>query len=159
MNVDRRKVKRQHGRDVMEMTPGDFDAVLATEAQVHAQPWTRGQFQDSFSAGHSMWIMRKAGVMVGYAVTMAVVDEVHLLNISVPADSQGHGHGSALLSYMIEQAWQEDAKRVLLEVRPSNVAALALYARCGFKEIGRRRSYYATFNGREDAIVMARELS
>ena len=159
MNLDRRKLKRQHGRDLVEMKPGDFDVVLAIEMQVHAQPWTRGQFQDSFSAGHAMWIMRKADVMVGYAVTMTVVDEVHLLNISVPADLHGLGHGSALLSYMIEQAWQENAKRMLLEVRPSNIAALALYARCGFKEIGRRRSYYATFDGREDAIVMARELS
>ena len=159
MNVDRRRLKRQYGRDVVEMKPGDFDAVLAIETQVHAQPWTRGQFQDSFSAGHAMWIMTKAHAIVGYVVTMTVVDEVHLLNISVPAEVQGHGHGSALLSYIIEQAWQENAKRVLLEVRPSNVAALALYTRCGFNEIGRRRSYYATFNGREDAIVMARELS
>lgn len=159
MNVDRRQLKRQSGRDIVEMKPIDFDAVLAIETQVHLTPWTRGQFQDSFSAGHAMWMMTKEDLIVGYAVTMTVIDEVHLLNISVPAEVQGHGHGSALLSYMIEQAWQENAKRVLLEVRPSNVAAAALYARCGFKEIGRRRSYYATFNGREDAIVMARELS
>jgi len=158
MNVDRRKLKRPYHRDVVEMKPSDFDTVLAIELKVHPQPWTRGQFQDSFSAGHAMWMMSKAGVMVGYVVTMTVVDEVHLLNISVPTEMQGHGHGSALLSYIIEQAWQENAKRLLLEVRPSNIAALALYVRCGFKEVGRRRSYYATFNGREDAIVMARDL-
>ena len=159
MNLDRRKLQRQFGRDIAGMTASDVDAVLEIEAKVHAQPWTRGQFHDSLAAGHAMWLMRKDGAIVGYAVAMTVVDEVHLLNISVPAELQGHGHGSALLSFVIEQSWHEDAKRLLLEVRPSNVAALALYGRCGFKEIGRRRSYYATFNGREDAVVMARELS
>jgi len=159
MNLDRRKIRRQFGRDFSLFTADDLDQVLEIELKVHAQPWTRGQFQDSLTAGHSMWRMTKGSELVGYSVTMSVMDEVHLLNISVPADHQGNGHGSALLSYVIEHAWREDAKRVLLEVRPSNVAALALYVRCGFKEIGRRRSYYATFNGREDAIVMARELT
>ena len=159
MNFDRRKVQRQFGREFAPMSASDFDAVMEIETQIHVQPWTHGQFQDSLAAGHAMWLMTKADALTGYVVTMTVVDEVHLLNISVPTVLQGNGHGSALLSYIIEQAWHENAKRVLLEVRPSNVAALALYARCGFKEIGRRRSYYATFDGREDAIVMARELS
>ena len=141
------------------MTIADVEEVLATEIQVQVHPWTRGQFHDSLAAGHAMWVMSKDNALVGYAVTMNVVDEVHLLNIGVPTELQGKGHGSALLSYIIELAWHSSAKRVLLEVRVSNMAALALYARCGFKEIGRRKSYYAAFDGREDAIVMARELS
>ena len=159
MNIDRRNVQRHFGRDFMPMTSEDVDEVLATEIQVQVHPWTRGQFHDSLAAGHAMWVMSKDDALVGYAVTMNVVDEVHLLNIGVPTELQGKGHGSALLSYIIELAWHSSAKRVLLEVRVSNMAALALYARCGFKEIGRRKSYYAAFDGREDAIVMARELT
>ena len=159
MNIDRRNVQRHFGRDFMPMTIADVEEVLATEIQVQVHPWTRGQFHDSLAAGHAMWVMSKDNALVGYAVTMNVVDEVHLLNIGVPTELQGKGHGSALLSYIIELAWHSSAKRVLLEVRVSNMAALALYARCGFKEIGRRKSYYAAFDGREDAIVMARELS
>ncbi|MGZ8155124.1 MAG: ribosomal protein S18-alanine N-acetyltransferase, partial [Burkholderiales bacterium] len=46
------------------------------------------------------------------------------------------------------------AERAFLEVRPSNTAARALYARSGFSEIGRRRDYYPAQEGREDAVVM-----
>lgn len=141
------------------MTPADLNAVVAAEATLHASPWSRGQFAGSLAAGHDAVLAHDdAGRLVGYGVVMLAPDDADLLNISVLAEFQRQGHGAALLQQMIERARAKQATRMLLEVRATNQPALALYAQQGFAEIGRRRGYYPADTGREDAIVMAREL-
>jgi ribosomal-protein-alanine N-acetyltransferase len=140
------------------MTAADLDAVAAAEGRIHPFPWTRGNFVDSLAAGHGAWLALEDGQMIGYAIMMQVLDEAHLLNISVLPELQRSGRGSALLSHLFELARMRAAKRMLLEVRPGNVSGKALYKRHGFVEIGRRRDYYPVHEGREDAIVMARDL-
>ncbi len=93
--------------------------------------------------------------MLGYAVLMPAVDEAHLLNISIAAEHQRRGLGATLLHEIMNIARSLNMRRVILEVRPSNLAALALYRKAGFGELAMRRSYYpAVNNGREDAMVM-----
>lgn len=145
-------------RRYLGMTNTDLDAVAEAEARIHPFPWTRGNFADSLAAGHDVWLAREDGILVGYAVMMQVLDEIHLLNISVLPELQRNGRGSALLDHIFARARMRAATRVLLEVRPGNVAGQAFYRRHGFAEIGRRRDYYPTHEGREDAIVMARDL-
>ena len=130
----------------------------AAEQRAYAFPWTRGNFVDSLKAGHSAWVCREDGVLVGYAVLMRVVDEAHLLNITILPEFQRRGLGSELLGQLFDVARGHGAVRMLLEVRPGNVSGLALYRRFLFSEIGRRRGYYPGLDGREDAIVLAREL-
>jgi len=141
------------------MTQADIALVVAVEQQIHPFPWTSGNFSDSLAAGHGAWLAKEDGRMTGYAVTMQLPDEVHLLNISVLPGLQRGGRGTALLNYLFDQARAQGAARMLLEVRAGNVSGLGLYRRHGFVEIGRRRDYYAAHAGREDAIVMARNLS
>ncbi|MDP2826467.1 MAG: ribosomal protein S18-alanine N-acetyltransferase [Sulfuritalea sp.] len=140
------------------MTEADLDAVAAAEGRIHPFPWTRGNFVDSLAAGHGAWLAQEDGRMIGYAVMMQVLDEVHLLNISVLPELQRGGRGSAMLIHLFALARPRGATRMLLEVRPGNVSGQAFYRRHGFVEIGRRRDYYPAHAGREDAIVMAREL-
>lgn len=140
------------------MRAADLDAVVAAEQRSHAFPWSRGNFADSLAAGYGAWLALDDGVMIGYAVLMQVLDESHLLNITVLPELQRRGHGSTLLLHLFTLARARAATRMLLEVRPGNLAALALYRRHGFIEIGRRRNYYPAQDGREDAIVMARDL-
>jgi ribosomal-protein-alanine N-acetyltransferase len=140
------------------MAEADLDAVAAAEARIYAFPWTRGNFADSLAAGHEAWLAEQGGRMIGYAVVMQVLDEAHLLNISVLPELQRGGRGSALLGHLWGRARQRAATRMLLEVRPGNLAGQEFYLRHGFVEIGRRRDYYPAHEGREDAIVMAREL-
>lgn len=140
------------------MTNEDLDAVAGAEARIHPFPWTRGNFADSLAAGHDAWLAQEDGRLIGYAVMMQVVDEIHLLNISVLPELQRSGRGSALLVHLFAQARMRAATRMLLEVRPGNVAGQGFYRRHDFAEIGRRRDYYPAHEGREDAIVMAREL-
>ena len=136
----------------------DIDTIMATEREIYPFPWSVGNFVDSLASGYGAWICREEGAIIGYAVMMMVLDEAHLLNISVVAERQRGGFGSALLDFLMDQARAAGAVRMLLEVRPSNASGLGLYGRYGFSEIGRRRGYYPAHEGREDAIVMARNL-
>lgn len=141
------------------MTHADLDAVLAIEQSVQAYPWTRGNFEAALNLGYACHVEEQAGRVRGYAVLMPVVDEAELLNIGVEAGRQHKGLGRAMLSEMLALAIENMIRRVYLEVRASNAAALALYRRAGFVEIGLRRGYYQNANGREDAITMACELT
>jgi ribosomal-protein-alanine N-acetyltransferase len=141
------------------MTELDLDWVVENEAELHAFPWTRGNFVDSLVAGYGAWILRDTAQPLAYAVMLTVVDEAHLLNISVARPAQRAGIGGRLLRQLFDEARERGASQFFLEVRPSNEAAIALYDRHGFESIGRRRGYYpARDGGREDAIVMRREL-
>ncbi len=140
------------------MTADDLAEVAAAEQRIHAFPWSPGNFRDSLAAGHACWVWREAGVLVAFAVMMPVVDEVHLLDISVVPERQRAGLGRTLLEFLCDTARAAGMKRMLLEVRPSNTNAIAFYRHFDFTEIGRRRGYYPAHEGREDAIVMVKML-
>jgi ribosomal-protein-alanine N-acetyltransferase len=140
------------------MWPDDVDSVLAIEHDIYAHPWTQGNFHDSLHAGYSCWVMEHDRALVGYGVLMVGVAEAHLLNLSIARDWQRQGLGRELLHHFIALAQQFEARRLLLEVRPSNVSARGLYTDAGFRELSVRRDYYPGQSGREDAILMEMEL-
>lgn len=146
------------GVELLPLREKELDAVAALEASLQAFPWTRGNFADSLAAGHSLWVARRAGDLVGFSVVMSVIDEAHLLNLGVSGSCQGQGIGARLLQNAMATARRGGAKRFLLEVRPSNDKAVALYKNFGFSRIGLRRGYYPALAGREDALVYEREL-
>jgi ribosomal-protein-alanine N-acetyltransferase len=136
------------------MSERDLDAVIAIENAVYTHPWTRGNFMDALSAGYQCWLLERAGAVVGYGVVAVAAQEAHLLNLSVASGWQRQGLGSMLLQFAINVVREAGGRRVFLEVRVSNLAARALYARAGFREIGVRRDYYPALEGREDALVL-----
>lgn len=138
------------------MQADDLSAVLEIENAVYPHPWSRANFLDSLHGGHEAWVLRDDnGVLLGYFLIMLVVDEAHLLNISVRGDLHGRGIGRLLLDKVAQMAREKGMASILLEVRPSNVRAIMLYERFGFVQIGRRKAYYpAADNAREDAVVM-----
>jgi ribosomal-protein-alanine N-acetyltransferase len=141
------------------MSAADLDAVTTLERQIYAHPWTRGNFADSLAAGYSAWLMHVRGALVGYALMTLVVDEAQLLNISVMPQQQHLGLGSALLQHLLVVAGDYGATRIYLEVRRSNQAALAFYRRHDFVAVGERQAYYPADQGREDALVLARDVA
>jgi ribosomal-protein-alanine N-acetyltransferase len=141
------------------MTQDDVDAVLAVEQVVQRFPWTRGNFADALNSGYLCRVDEtEEGGIRGYAILMPGVDEAELLTIGVAQAEQRKGLGRTMLAGMLDMARARNMRRVFLEVRPSNVAAIALYRSAGFKEIGVRRGYYQNANASEDALVMACEL-
>ena len=141
------------------MTVNDLDTVMAVEKVIYPHPWTRGNFSDSLHSGYHCWIMEAAGEIIGYTVVMIAAGEAHLLNLSIAAQWQRSGHGRELLGFLLMNVRDCGAEKIFLEVRPTNVAGLRLYAAAGFGEIAIRRGYYPLHGGREDAIVMERELN
>ena len=145
---------------VRPMTVDDLDWVCEAESVLHGFPWSRGNFRDSLEAGHACCVLERDGEALGYAICLKIVDEAHLLNISVLRAVQGQGLGRWFLDVLGNGLWEHGARQMFLEVRPSNTPALRLYERAGFAPIGRRRDYYPAADGRrEDAIVMRRELT
>lgn len=136
------------------MTGADLDAVIAIEETVYPHPWTRGNFSDALVAGYHCWIAECGGEMAGYTVVAIAAGEAHLLNLSVASPWQRRGIGREMLNFVLRLARESGAGRILLEVRPSNSAARALYAAAGFAEIATRRGYYPAEERREDAIVL-----
>lgn len=136
------------------MREQDLDEVIAVEHSIYSHPWTRGNFVDSLRAGYDCRTWRLEGELVGYFILMAGAGEAHLLNLSVAAKHQRSGHGRALLREAAELARRRGARSLFLEVRPSNLAAQALYSRSGFRKIAVRKGYYPAHAGREDALVL-----
>lgn len=135
-------------------TEADLDAILKIEYAAFSHPWTRGIFVDAFKS-YEVWLMFEGSQQVGHGVIQVIIDEAHLLNITVKPESQGRGLGLRLLEELMKRAYQKNARECFLEVRSSNQTAYRLYERYGFNEVGRRRDYYPAVGGREDALVMA----
>ncbi|MFC5481002.1 ribosomal protein S18-alanine N-acetyltransferase [Massilia suwonensis] len=148
------------GLALVPMTMDDVDDVHAMECSVFPHPWSRANFSDSIQAGYDAWLLRaEDGELAGYFLLMYALDEAHLLDVAVAGKRHGTGLGRYLLDTLCVRAKQMGAESVLLEVRPSNERALAVYKRYGFEEIGRRKGYYPAHEGkREDAIVMRHAL-
>ncbi|HVG05636.1 MAG TPA: ribosomal protein S18-alanine N-acetyltransferase [Burkholderiaceae bacterium] len=137
------------------MVEADLHEVVAIETDIYPFPWTRGNFLDSVRSGYSVWVLRdRQAALVAYAVMTLMIDEAHLLNLSVARASQREGVGWRTLEWMAEVARGYGARTMLLEVRPSNASAVRMYERYGFEKIGVRRGYYPAASGREDAVVM-----
>jgi len=141
-----------------DMTEADLDVILRIERAVHAYPWTRGNFSDALLSKYQCKVCENEGDLIGYAVLMLAVDEAELLDIAIDSRHQRHGWGRRLLEEMMLLARHHDMRRMVLEVRASNVAAISLYRKAGFADIGLRSDYYQAENGREDAILMGKGL-
>ena len=137
-----------------DMTVDDIETVLRIEQQVHAHPWTRGNFSDALTSGYVCKVAELDEIVMAYAVLMPGVDDAELLDIGVAVAYQRRGLGRELLEAMLSLAREFGKQRVVLEVRASNAAAIALYRTVLFVEMGLRRNYYPASHGREDAILM-----
>jgi [ribosomal protein S18]-alanine N-acetyltransferase len=136
------------------MQTDDLDAIMQIEPTIYTHPWTRGNFSDSLNSGYSAWVLEENQTMIGYSLMMMVMDEAHLLNLSITKTQQKRGLGRYLLEHMLHIAKNHKATNMFLEVRPSNISAIALYENMGFSEMATRRGYYPAKEGREDAVLM-----
>lgn len=142
-----------------DMTEDDLESVLRIEREVHAYPWTQGNFSDALRSKYICKVYEsETDGMLGYAVLMPAVDEAELLDIAIDAKHQRRGVGGKMLEELAVLARRANMLRMVLEVRASNQPAIGLYRKSGFTDIGLRRDYYQSANGREDAILMGRNL-
>jgi ribosomal-protein-alanine N-acetyltransferase len=139
---------------------GDLAYVAALEAQIHAAPWSFGNFRDALEAGYSAQVGEREGRIVVFGVMMRAPGEAQILNLSVVPDARRQGLGRALLGRFVDDALRSGAEQIFLEVRVSNSAAIALYRSEGFEPVARRTNYYPASPPAvaEDALVMRKQL-
>ena len=135
----------------------DLHEVYYIEQSVFSYHWTYRNFLSSVASEDWGQVLRnEAGDVVGYFIAMEMVDEMHLLKIAVAGQYHGRGYGRLLMDRAVVVAREAGMASMLLEVRPTNEAAVGLYEKTGFKTIGVRKGYYV--DTREDALVMRLEL-
>ena len=160
MTMDRAGLN--HGRfgdfSIRAMLDADVTGIMGIETRAYNFPWTAGIFRNCMGAGYCCYVLEKNAEIVAYAVMSVGANEAHILNICVSPDMRGEGYGYALMDRLITLARQLSADMMFLEVRPSNAAARRLYDKLGFNEIGSRRNYYPAAQGREDALILAKQL-
>lgn len=135
---------------VERMSPKDAAAVAAIEGPTRVEE--RQVAEELERAWTRAWVAREgAREVVGYVVTWHVADELHVMNVATRTDRRRRGIGRALMAAAVDYARENAVRHVLLEVRRSNVPAIALYRAFGFFAMGVRARYYPDD---EDAVEM-----
>lgn len=156
--VDKSKRDLKPTLSYRPMTLEDVDYVLTVENEVYPYPWTERILQDCIRVGYDCWLALENDAIVAHAVVSVAAGESHLLNLSVSKKHQGKGIGKVFIAFLIDIVRVKQATVMLLEVRPSNLQAISCYDAVGFNEIGCRKNYYPTANGKEDALLYAKEI-
>jgi ribosomal-protein-alanine N-acetyltransferase len=138
----------------------DVKAIWAIEKVSFPTPWSRWSFLSELGHRNSHTLV--AGPPApqpwktwGYLIFWVVLEEMHILNLAVHPEYRRRGVARRLLAKGLAQARTLGAELAWLEVRPSNLAARALYKSFGFKEVGRRPHYYD--DTKEDALLLTLE--
>jgi len=139
------------------MRERDLPSVHTIERNSYDFPWSVDIFRSCLYMGHSCYVADNGAGVLGYGLMALGGGEAHILNLSVQPQRRRSGIGRALLCHLLMHAAMRGSDDVLLEVRPSNTAALRMYLAAGFRPTAVRRGYYpGTAARREDAVVLAR---
>lgn len=136
----------------------DLDSMVAIEALGIEDPWTRKQLAESIQ-NHRIRIAENETGIVGFLIYSTVLDESELLQVIVLPQYRRQGIGKSLMLDFFQELQTQRIKTCFLEVRKSNEKAQSLYLKLGFEPVGVRRNYYKTSTGKEDAVIMSKELS
>lgn len=146
------------GQALRPMQLADLPRIMEIEISAYPFPWSLGIFRDCLSSGYRCRVLEIDTKIQGYSLVSMGAGEAHILNLCVHPSLRGKGYGRLLLQEQLDALADLNVDMVLLEVRPSNSSAIALYDSMGFNEIGRRKDYYPAAQGHEDALIMARQL-
>lgn len=132
----------------------DVPALARIERDSFGSPWSAEEITKDVTAGGNVYVAvgEYGAEKAGYGEIRFVAGEAQIYNIAIAPEFRREGIGEALLRHMIAKAEDNGCELVTLEVRGGNEAAMALYTKLGFREVGRRKGYYA--KGGEDAVLM-----
>ena len=132
---------------------------LSRLAQLHAESfavaWTESALNDLLATSGTFAFACEGG----FIVVRAAADEAEILTLVVCPDCRRRGSGTVLVCAAADHAHRLGSSRLFLEVAVSNLPAAKLYERLGFREVGRRKAYYAVGPGKyEDALILRSNL-
>lgn len=138
------------------LVESDLDDVVRIEQKSFSAPWTQKMFRDELVGNPfaSLFVSREAGTIVGHVCYWVIFEELHIMNLAVNPDYRRRGIANAMMTQAITHACTQGAHSAMLEVRASNVSAIAFYTQIGFQQIALRKQYYS--NPVEDAMILRR---
>ena len=135
------------------MNPSDLSAAMELDALCLPKPWSEAVWREELGSPFGLYLLlEEGGEIFGQIGVRHVLDELHITTLAVRPEHRRQGHARTLMGAAL--AAFPEARRVHLEVRPTNAAARALYEALGFAATGLRRRYY----GDEDALLMTLNL-
>jgi ribosomal-protein-alanine N-acetyltransferase len=131
----------------------DLKRIIELENELYSSPWQEDMFLQEIQSGYA-FVLEDAEdkIILGYICGLMLYDEFNITNVAVSDQIQNQGYGCRLMKFIMQKAMEHQCHKFFLEVRSSNIPALTLYEKLGFKVIGVRKEYY--INPPEDAIVM-----
>ena len=130
--------------------------VAALEKQCFSDPWSENSVASELNNPLSLWLVAvDDGNVAGYVGSQTVIDETDMMNIAVDERYRRQGVAQMLVDALVERLKKMDSRCLTLEVRISNVPAIALYEKLGFEQVGKRPNYYR--NPKEDALILRKE--
>lgn len=149
---------REDGRiTIRPMHVTDCGQVANLQAACFSAPWSLESIRAmTKEAGYVSLVAESDCRPVGYVGYRAVLDEADITNVAVYEEYRGRGIAFSMIEALLKKAQEEGVRKMFLEVRVSNEAAIHVYEKAGFRRDGIRRSYYV--RPREDALLMSCDL-
>jgi ribosomal-protein-alanine N-acetyltransferase len=141
------------GPHLRRMEARDLPSVMEIDALSLPRPWSAAIWRGELGSPYGLYlVLEERGEVVGQIGIRHVLGELHITTIAVKPEYRRRGYARALIGAALGS--YPNASHVHLEVRPTNVEAIALYESLGFRKTGRRPRYY----GDEDALLMTLNL-
>lgn len=142
--------------EYVQMTQEHVSQIASLEAECFSAPWSEKAISGELSNPLSLWIVAVDRQKVaGYVGSQSVLGEADMMNLAVAPECRGLGIAKMLVSTLVDALCENGVHSLTLEVRASNDAAISLYKRLGFCQVGRRPGYYSM--PKEDALIFRKE--
>ena len=142
--------------NITRMNESHVAKVAALEKLCFSDPWSETSVASELDNPLSLWLIaEEEGTVLGYVGSQTVLDETDMMNIAVRPECRRRGIAAALIGELVNQLREHGSHVLRLEVRESNVPAIALYESMGFTQLGLRKNYYR--NPKENALILGRE--
>ena len=136
----------------------DLPTLVIIEKLTQYAPWSLEIFERCLQSGYSGWVIEIEEQVLAFIIVSFQLGECHIMNFCVHPLHQNKGLGRQLLEHTLEKAREQGTAMAFLEVRCSNESAIALYEKLDFIQISVRKNYYEGPQGREDALMFAKDL-
>ena len=134
----------------------DVPQIAALERACFSDPWSEQSVASELDNPLSLWLVCRDGEHVlGYVGSQTVLGESDMMNIAVAPDARRRGIAQLLIGALTQRLRERGSHSLSLEVRPSNAAAVSLYRKLGFAQVGRRPNYYR--HPKEDGLILRKE--
>jgi ribosomal-protein-alanine N-acetyltransferase len=142
---------------IQRMSQEDVEEVTRLEKICFSDPWSREAFMEELRLKLAIpLVVRWGEKVIGYTCLWHLDDQLEVANFAVSPDYQRKGIGEKIMKKILLEAKERSCRSIILSVRESNIAAVKLYTKFGFVEVGRRKKYYRLPT--EDALTMCKTL-